>query len=107
MHQETLSGILFYEVIIMVELYVQAGNTLRVLSSTKVTHFEAPRNRQKGLRPSQTILLFQSHPRNSFSGSANLSPVSESTFKNLIEAVLHVLQKNKMQNQLFSLIVSF
>lgn len=42
-----------------------------------ITHFEAPKSRQRGLRPCQTKLLFQSHPTNSFCETENPLTVSK------------------------------
>lgn len=47
------------------------------------THSEAPKNRQKGLPPSQTKLLFQSHPNDSFYETESPSPISTCTLKKL------------------------
>lgn len=51
----------------------------------KITHFEAPRSRRKGLPPSHTKLLFQYHPRNSFCYIESLSPISQHIYWVILE----------------------
>lgn len=66
------------------------------MENQTLTHFEAPKRRQRDLLPFHAILLFQSHPRNSFCDIENLLPALKDTkVTALPETTLTTAQSHK------------
>lgn len=53
-------------------------------NQNNLTHFEAPKRKQRCLQPFHAILLLQFHPSGSFSDNANHLPTTEGIFETAI-----------------------